>query len=97
MNSIDIQHDPEAQRFYTILDGKEAYLAYSTRGEGVLDYRHTFVPPELRGRQVAKLLVAEAFAYARESGFKVVPTCSYVAKQVERNSEYAELTVGQVQ
>jgi predicted GNAT family acetyltransferase len=91
MNSIDIQHDPEAHRFYTILDGREAYLAYSIHGEGVLDYRHTFVPPELRGRQVAKLLVAEAFAYARDNGFKVVPTCSYVAKQVERNPDYAEL------
>jgi len=93
MNSIEIQHDQDARRFYTVLDGKEAYLAYSVAEDGVLDYRHTFVPPELRGRQVAKLLVATAFAYARENGLKVIPTCSYVAKQAERNPEYGELTV----
>ena len=53
----------------------------------------TIVPPELRGRQVAKLLVAEAFAFAREKGCKVIPTCSYVAKQAERNPEFGEMTV----
>ena len=93
MTGIEIQHDADAHRFFTVLDGKEAYLAYAVKDEGVLDYRHTFVPPELRGRQVAKLLVAEAFAYARENGFKVLATCSYVAKQAERNPEYGELTV----
>ncbi len=97
MNSIEIQHDQEAHRFFTVLDGKEAYLAYAIADEGILDYRHTFVPPELRGRQVAKLLVAEAFAYARENGFKVIPTCSYVAKQAKRNPEFGELTVRQGQ
>jgi predicted GNAT family acetyltransferase len=94
MNSIEIQHDQEAHRFFTVLDGKEAYLAYTVAEDGVLDYRHTFVPPELRGRQVAKLLVAEAFAYARENSIKVIPTCSYVAKQVERNPEYGEMIAG---
>jgi len=91
MTDIEIQHDETARRFFTVLDGKEAYLAYAVSGEGVLDYRHTFVPPELRGRQIAGLLVAAAFAFAREHGYKVIPTCAYVAKQVERNPEYETL------
>ena len=93
MTSIEIQHDAKAHRFFTLLDGKEAYLAYSVAANGVLDFRHTFVPPELRGRQVAKLLVTEAFAFAREKGYRVIPTCSYVANQAERNPDFGELTV----
>ena len=91
MNSIEIQHDLEAHRFFTVLDGMEAYLAYAVVGEGTLDFRHTFVPPELRGRQVAKLLVTEAFAYARDNGYKVIPSCSYVARQADKNPEFGEM------
>ncbi|MGD8726507.1 MAG: GNAT family N-acetyltransferase [Gemmatimonadales bacterium] len=93
MSDIEVRHDREARRFFTVIDGKEAYLAYADAGDGTLDYRHTFVPPALRGRQVAKLLVAAAFDHARANDLRVIPTCSYVAKQVERHPEYRELTV----
>lgn len=91
MTDFEIQHDEAAHRFFTLVDGKEAYLAYAVASDGTLDFRHTFVPPELRGRDLARMLVAEAFAYAREGGFKVIPTCSYVAKQAQRNESYRTL------
>ena len=91
MTGFEIQHDRGAHRFFTVVDGKEAYLAYAVADDGTLDFRHTFVPPELRGRELARLLVAAAFAYAQEGGFKVIPTCSYVAKQAQRNDAYRTL------
>jgi len=88
-----IQHDVTARKFFAVVDGHEAHLTYTVANETTLDYQHTYVPPELRGRQLAQELVAAAFAYARDKGFKVVPSCSYVLRQAERNEEYGKLTV----
>jgi len=52
---------------------------------------HTFVPPEMRGRGVAQLLVEALIADAREQGFRIVPQCSYVAAQFRRHPEWADL------
>jgi predicted GNAT family acetyltransferase len=54
---------------------------------------HTFVPPEMRGRGVAQVLVEALIADAREQGFKIVPQCSYVAAQFRRHPEWADLLV----
>jgi uncharacterized protein len=52
---------------------------------------HTFVPPEMRGRGVAQVLVEALVADAREQGFKIVPQCSYVAALFRRHPEWADL------
>jgi predicted GNAT family acetyltransferase len=52
---------------------------------------HTFVPPEMRGRQVAQQLVEALVADAREQGFKIVPQCSYVDALFKRHPEWADL------
>ena len=44
-----------------------------------MDLFETFVPPHARGRGVAAALVAEAFCFARAHGWRVRPSCSYVA------------------
>ena len=54
-------------------------------------FTHTFVPGELRGRGIAELLVRTALEDARTAGHKVVPSCSYVAKFIERNPTYQSL------
>ncbi len=45
-----------------------------------MDLQSTCVPPEVRGRGIAAELVAAAVRHARSSGFKIIPTCSYVAR-----------------
>ena len=72
------------------MDGHVAELAYERHGN-VLDIQHTFTPPPLRGRGIAARLTEAAFAYARSEGLRVVPTCSYAARYVERHPEVRAL------
>lgn len=82
------------QRFELVADGRMAVLEYVDQGNDVLVFTHTFVPPELRGRDIAALLTKFALNDARAQGKKVVPQCSYVAVFMERNKEYADLSAG---
>jgi predicted GNAT family acetyltransferase len=79
------------QRYELHLEGKVAVLAYELQREGVVAFTHTFVPPELRGKNVAAILTKFALDDVRSQGKKVVPQCSYVATYLERNKEYADL------
>ncbi len=79
------------KRFELTLDGKLAQLDYVEQGEHVLVFTHTFVPTELRGRNVAAVLTQYALDDARRQGKKVVPQCSYTATFMARNKEYADL------
>jgi len=82
------------QRFELSIEGHVAVLDYVEQGENVLAFTHTFVPTELRGRNVAAILTKFALEDARRQGKKVVPQCSYVATYLERNKEYADLRAG---
>ncbi len=78
-------------RYELHLEEKVAVLAYELQKEGVVAFTHTFVPPELRGKNVAAILTKFALEDVRSQGLKVVPQCSYVVTYLERNKEYADL------
>jgi uncharacterized protein len=82
------------KRYELTIEGKTALLEYVEQGGNVLAFTHTFVPPELRGRNVAAILTKFALDDARSQGKKVVPQCSYAATYMERNKEYADLRAG---
>jgi hypothetical protein len=82
------------KRFELTLEGKLAQLDYVEQENNRLVFTHTFVPPELRGQNVAARLTKYALDDARRQGKKVVPQCSYVATYMERNKEYADLRAG---
>ena len=89
---IQIDHNLQDQAFYAQVEGQEAELTYSLPQEGIIDFMHTYVPEELRGKGVGEQLVEVGFAYARENGLKIVPTCRFVAAFVKRHaSEYESL------
>mgnify|MGYP002775730856 FL=1 len=73
--------DPSKKRFSTS-DGL-AYLQYTLRSvkkdEKAMDLVHTFVPSSKRGTGIAAHLCEAAFQHAKEHGFSVIPTCSYVS------------------
>jgi predicted GNAT family acetyltransferase len=52
---------------------------------------HTLVPPEIGGRGVAAKLVEALIEDARTHGFRIRPTCSYVAAQFRRHPEWSDL------
>lgn len=90
--TLDIRHDPDAKKFYAVLDQEgEAYLSYAAEDGETLDYRSTFVSPELRGRGFGGFVVQAAMEYARVNNKKVIPSCPFVERWVEENPRYASL------
>lgn len=88
--SADVRHNQAAQRYEIEIDGRLAVAEYEMAA-GRQVFTHTLVPPELRGQGLAEALVRRALEDARTAGRKIVPACSYVAKFVERNPEFAKL------
>ncbi len=88
---MQVQHDIERQRFEARLPGGTAFLAYATAGDKVLEMYSTFVPGKERGKGVAAALVEAALAHARAEGYRVIPSCWYVALWIRRHPQYADL------
>ena len=85
-----VVHALEARRYEITLAGHLAVLDYVPE-PGRTVFTHTFVPPELRGRGLAELLVRRALDDARRANTLVVPECSYVAVFIQRHPEYQSL------
>lgn len=89
-----IQHDAEAGRFSTTIDGHLAEANYRLQPSAagpVMHLVHTGVPPALQGQGVAAQLVAAALDHARSQGWRVRPVCSYVQAYMRRHPETADL------
>ena len=67
------------------------YRDGEAQGEDVRVADHTFTPPELRGRGIAKELVEALVADAQDQGFRIVPACSYVARAFRDHPEWGAL------
>lgn len=92
--NIVIEHDKKNHQFTSEVEGRISHLKYTALPDGkTLDYMSTYVPPELRGRQIAEQIVKFALDYAKENNYKVIPSCSYVDMYVKRHPEYNEIVV----
>jgi hypothetical protein len=91
MSDRDVRHDPEATTFFIDLEDAEAVLVYRPVGDKVLDFEHTYVPPQYRGHGLAATLAREAFEYARQNGYRVIPSCPYITTYLKRHPEYESL------
>lgn len=88
---MSIEHNTEEGLFETEVDGFKAYLAYRPVDDRWLDYYSTYVPANLRGRGIAGRIVKVALEFASQEGYRIRPTCSFVADFVERHPEYKAL------
>jgi len=88
--AVPVWHNVAAHRYEAVVDSHLSVCEYEVVGDRMI-FTHTLVPPELRGRGLAELLVRAALAEARAAGRKVVPACVYVAKFIERHREYQDL------
>lgn len=66
-------------------------LTWRNQGGDVRNANQTLVPREIGGQGVAAQLVKRLVADAREKGFTIVPSCSYVEKKFDENPEWNDL------
>jgi predicted GNAT family acetyltransferase len=88
--SPTIDHDRDARRFETTVDGALCELDYQL-ADGVMTITHTGVPPQVGGRGLAAALVESALTTARAEGWKVVPACSYADVWMRRHPDFGDL------
>jgi hypothetical protein len=79
MEDVVIEHDEAADRgtFLLLRDGRRVgeLTWFESGGATVID--HTWVDPSLRGLSLGRRLVHAAADWARASGRRIVPACSY--------------------
>ena len=62
-----------------------AEITFNEIEKGVYNIEHTFVDESLRGKGIASKLVEEAVKEIKNRKGKVVATCSYAKKWLEKN------------
>lgn len=82
---VNIVHDTSAHYFKVEIDNHCAYLVYANIDDKTIDLYRTFVPDSMRGMGIAAKLTQSALDYAEQQDFKVIPTCSYVEKYMQKN------------
>jgi predicted GNAT family acetyltransferase len=90
LSHSEVRHNEARHRFEAGSESHPAHLDYRLR-DGVAEMFHTEVAPEYQGRGIASKLAVAALTWARESGYKVNPRCSFVKRFIARNPEFADL------
>lgn len=85
--NIQFKIDKNLGCFFIEKDGKQiAELDFEIE-DNLLNAYHTGVRPELEGQGIAGKLFDEMVKYARENGYKVIPSCSYISAKFRRNPD----------
>jgi hypothetical protein len=88
---MKVEHDEKKQKFWVPLGSYQAELMYAKKGK-VLDFYHIYVPDPFRNRGIAGKILIGAFEYAKKQGYRVVPSCPFIAHDfLPRFPEYQEV------
>ncbi|MCK7525352.1 MAG: N-acetyltransferase [Ignavibacteriales bacterium] len=74
------------------VNGNEVYVLYA-EDKNTIDLYSTYTPPKLRGQGLAEKVVLAAFKYAKEKNLKVIPSCWYVRKFIEKHPEFRTIVL----
>ncbi len=91
---MEIKHVDNQKKgsFVVEIEGhKQGELQYFTSAPGQITIYHTEVDEELRGRDVGRKLVAAAVEYARSNDLKIIPTCPFAKKVIDRTPEFQDV------
>lgn len=88
---VRVRQDAPSGRFEVLVDDVVAGYADYHDSNGVRDFPHTVVATEFGGRGLAGTMIGEALRMTREEGLRVRPSCSFVARYVEKNPDSAVL------
>jgi uncharacterized protein len=69
----------------------EAELTFERVNPGLIVADHTLTPVALRGQGIATVLVEHMIADARREGFRIRPTCPFVAALFDHRPDWADL------
>ncbi|ARJ50189.1 GNAT family N-acetyltransferase [Staphylococcus lutrae] len=86
-----IQVKPGHNKFYIgeSENKPDAQILFSYYDTHVIDVYSTYVSPSLRGGGVAQQLFNAVLDKAKTEELKIIPSCSYVAHQFERDTALA--------
>ena len=88
-NTIDF--NAEERRYEIHVDGTLAGFTKALVEGDVVTFPHTEVFDEFEGQGLAGQLVSGALDDVRAKGQKVIATCPYVSRYIEKHDEYADL------
>lgn len=86
----EVRDNPAERRFELDAGAGVAFSEYALR-DGVLEVRHTEVPPALEGQGIGSRLARGLLEQARARGLKVVARCPFVAGYMKRHPEFDDL------
>jgi predicted GNAT family acetyltransferase len=91
--NTSVLHNAKLKRYEINLDGELAGFAEYRLGENDITFYHTEVDPIHRGKNLAAILMEATLKDVRSSfaDHKVVPTCSYVVRFMEKHPETQDL------
>ncbi|WP_311491964.1 GNAT family N-acetyltransferase [uncultured Anaerococcus sp.] len=86
-----IKINKEKSRAEAIEDDKIIGLCEYKIKDGIIDIYHTEVDKAYGGKGLAGKLMDEVVGFARSEKKKIYPTCSYVAKKFDEDSQYEDV------
>ena len=91
---MKIEHEEKGKKgiFFIDENGERlAELVYLKSAPAVITIYHTEVNEKLRGEGIGQDLVAAAVSFARENKLKIVATCPYAKKLIDRTPEFQDI------
>ncbi|WP_256837717.1 GNAT family N-acetyltransferase [Ornithinimicrobium faecis] len=85
--SPTVRDNPEKNRYEIYVDDELAGFGDYKLSQGRIAFTHTEVGKEFSGRGLARKLVADELADARERGLGVLPFCPYVLQVIAKNPD----------
>ena len=86
-----IEFNADEHRYEIHVDGTLAGFTQVLVDGDVVTFPHTVVFDEFEGQGLAGQLVTGALDDVRAQGKKVIATCPYVSRFIEKHDEYADL------
>jgi uncharacterized protein len=88
----EVTDNAALSRYEMVVDGMPAFVTYIRQGDR-MTLAHTEVPKALGGRGIGSLLAAGVLEDIRSRGLRIVPECEFIAAQIKRRPEFADLIV----
>lgn len=86
-------NEEEQNKFILKGEGWEAYIKYFKRGN-ILYLVKTVVPNDQRNKGVGSCLIENSLNFAKSNNLKIIPTCPFVSRFLQRNDIYFSLIAG---